>query len=172
MKLVMIAACGQNGELGRASQLPWGRQPADMDFFRDVTTHHTIVMGRKTAESLRRPLPNRRNLVLTTANEPGLVEGFEVVTYEQVLKLVGTVYIIGGEQIYRLFLPYADEIILTEFEATFAECDAFFPYLGTSVWELVDVDYLCFDDEALWDFRRLFFKRKVEGRDDPSPQPK
>ncbi|MCC7543365.1 dihydrofolate reductase [bacterium] len=164
----MIAACGQNGELGRSGQLPWERQPADMDFFRGVTTDHTIVMGRKTAESLRGPLPRRRNLVLTTAEEPSLVEGFEVVSYDEVLNLEGKVFIIGGEQIYRLFLPHADEIILTEFEMVFVGCDAFFPYLGNSVWELTDTDTQHFNDEALWDFRRLFFKRKIEVRDESS----
>jgi len=121
-----IAAMSANRVIGREGALPW-RLPEDMKFFRAQTTGHPIVMGRKTWDSLGRPLPGRRNIVLSRTMEA--VAGMEVVrSVEELdaLGLEGDVYIIGGAEIYRLLLPRCVAVYLTVLEAA-AEGDAFFP---------------------------------------------
>ena len=125
-----IAAMSANRVIGRDGALPW-RLPEDMKFFRTQTTGHPIVMGRKTWDSLGRPLPGRRNIVLSRTMTP--VEGAEVVrSVEELdaLGLEGDVYIIGGAEIYRLLLPRCAAVYLTVLTAE-AEGDAFFPEFET-----------------------------------------
>ena len=125
-----IAAMSANRVIGRDGALPW-RLPEDMKFFRAQTTGHPIVMGRKTWDSLGRPLPGRRNIVLSRTMTP--VEGAEVVrSVEELdaLGLEGDVYIIGGAEIYRLLLPRCAAVYLTVLTAE-AEGDAFFPEFET-----------------------------------------
>jgi dihydrofolate reductase len=121
-----IAAMSANRVIGRDGALPW-RLPEDMKFFRAQTTGHPIVMGRKTWDSLGRPLLNRRNIVLSRTM--AAVEGAEVVhSVEELdaLGLQGDVYIIGGAEIYRLLMPRCAAVYLTVLTAE-AEGDAFFP---------------------------------------------
>ena len=108
-----IAAMSANRVIGRDGALPW-RLPEDMKFFREQTTGHPIVMGRKTWDSLGRPLPNRRNIVISRTMQA--VEGMEVVRSEEeldALGLEGDVYIIGGAEIYRLLMPRCAAVYLT-----------------------------------------------------------
>ena len=121
-----IAAMSANRVIGRDGSLPW-RLPEDMKFFRAQTTGHPIVMGRKTWDSLGRPLPNRRNIILSRTM--AAAEGAEVVrSVEELdaLGLEGDVYIIGGAEIYRLLMPRCAAVYLTVLTAE-AEGDAFFP---------------------------------------------
>src|SRR5436190_16221397 len=121
-----IAAMSANRVIGKDGALPW-RLPEDMKFFRSVTTGHPIVMGRKTWDSLGRPLPNRRNIVLSRTM--AAVEGAEVVRSPEeldALGLSGDVYVIGGAEIYRLLMPRCAAVYLTVLTAE-AEGDAFFP---------------------------------------------
>lgn len=121
-----IAAMSSNRVIGREGALPW-RLPEDMKFFRAQTTGHPIVMGRKTWESLGRPLPGRRNIVLSRTM--AAVEGAEVVRSVaelDALGLEGDVYVIGGAEIYRLLMPRCAAVYLTVLTAE-AEGDAFFP---------------------------------------------
>lgn len=110
---IAIAAMASNRIIGKDGALPW-HLPEDLKFFRRMTTGHPIVMGRKTWESLGRPLPNRRNLVLsrTLAEALGaeVLPGLDAL---DALALKGHVYIIGGAAIYELLLPRTDEILLT-----------------------------------------------------------
>jgi dihydrofolate reductase len=115
-----------NRVIGRDGALPW-HLPEDLKFFRRTTTGHPILMGRKTWESLGRPLPNRRNLILsrTLSDQPGA----EVLRHPDDLEklgLEGPVYIIGGAEIYQLLLPRTDEILLTLLTEP-AEGDTFLP---------------------------------------------
>ena len=126
VRFLAIAAMSANRVIGKDGALPW-RLPEDMKFFRTVTTGHPIVMGRKTLDSLGRPLPNRRNIVLSRNTPP--VEGAEVVrSIEELdaLGLTGDVYVIGGAEIYRLLMPRCAAVYLTVLTAE-AEGDAFFP---------------------------------------------
>lgn len=115
-----------NRVIGKDGALPW-RLPEDMKFFRAQTMGHPIVMGRKTWDSLGRPLPGRRNIVLSRTLPPA--EGAEVVrSVEELeaLRLEGDIFVIGGAEVYRLLLPRCAAVYLTVLDAE-ADGDAFFP---------------------------------------------
>lgn len=114
--LNMIVAVSKNNQIGIKNQLPW-HIPEDLKYFRLTTSGHTVLMGRKTFESIGQPLPKRKNIVLT--RDPHFTaEGVTVVhTLEEALEIckqeTGDVFIIGGGEIYTLFLPYADHLYIT-----------------------------------------------------------
>lgn len=129
MTLSLIAAIGNNNELGKNNQLLWNL-PADMKHFRDTTRGHTVIMGRKTHESIGRPLPNRRNIVITR-DTTYQKDGVEVVhSIDEALKLFENtdeeVFCIGGADVYAQALPYANKLYITHLDATF-DADTFFP---------------------------------------------
>lgn len=130
MLVSLIAAIGENRELGAKNKLLW-HIPEDMKHFRDTTRGHTVVMGRKTFESIGKALPNRTNIVLT--REKREIQGcITVLTPEEALEIAREnkeeeVFIIGGAEIYALFLPFADRIYLTLVQQSFPHADAFFP---------------------------------------------
>ncbi len=133
MSIEMIAAVGKNLELGKNNELIWHFKE-DMQFFKKTTTGSTVIMGRKTFESLPKTLPNRRNIVISS-NSDYRAEGAEVVgSIEKAIQLAGEdkCFIIGGESIYKTFLPYADSIYLTEIEAVCPDADAYFPEFDKS----------------------------------------
>lgn len=133
--LSIIVAQAKNGVIGKVNDLPW-HLPDDLARFKQLTTGHTVIMGRKTLESImtriHKPLPNRRNIVLTRNSryEP---EGVEVaVSVEEVLDMINQeqeAFVIGGSQVYQAFLPHTDRIYLTQVEADI-DGDSYFPALG------------------------------------------
>ena len=106
--LAMIFASDEHGAIGRDGALPW-RQSTDLQHFKRTTLNKTVVMGRKTWESIGRPLPNRRNVVMTRQKAP---EGVETMTFEEVLELSQNedVMVIRGGEIYALFLEHTKEL--------------------------------------------------------------
>lgn len=139
--ITLIAAYGNNGVLGKDGEIPW-RIPADMAWFKEKTTGKPVVMGRKTWESLPqpfRPLPHRRNIVLTK-NTAYLAPGAEVMHHvADVLNMPmtqGEIMIIGGGLVYDTFLPYADRMILTMVDYNGAG-DTHFPAWQVDKWEQV-----------------------------------
>lgn len=133
-EIVLIAAVARNGVIGRNNTLPW-RLKGDMQFFRRTTTGHPVVMGRRTWESLGRALPGRRNVVVTR-NPLFRAEGAEVVgNLEAAFAIVGEgpIFVIGGADLYRQALPYADRLLITEVEAE-VEGDARFPDFDRSAF--------------------------------------
>ena len=132
--LTLIVATERHNGIGINNNLPW-RLPEDLAFFKRTTTGHPILMGRKTFESIGRPLPNRRNIVITR-NPDWQHEGVETAgSLQQAADLAGDgeVFVIGGAQIYADALPLASRLIVTEIDADFA-CDAFFPAIDPAVW--------------------------------------
>lgn len=134
----IIVATALNGAIGLDNNLLY-RQSADMKHFKELTTGHTVVMGRKTFESLPKgALPNRRNIVLTRNAELSL-EGAECFQdINQVLAHISTeeqVFIIGGEQIYRQTIDIADRIYLTLIQDTPSKADAYFPDIRPDIWQ-------------------------------------
>ena len=120
----IIAAIGKNGELGLNNQLLWHLKE-DMKYFKETTMGYIVVMGRKTFESIGKPLPNRENIVLSRSNLN--INGVKIVNDPyKILEYNEKVFIIGGESIYRFFLPYADNLYLTEIDEE-KNADAFFP---------------------------------------------
>jgi dihydrofolate reductase len=126
--LALIAAVARNGAIGKDNGL-LVHLPQDLPRFKRLTMGHPVVMGRKTWESLGRPLPGRRNIVITH-NPHWQAPGAEAVTFLPAALALASgspkVFVIGGAQIYALALPLADELHLTEIDADF-DADAFFP---------------------------------------------
>ncbi|WP_009959253.1 dihydrofolate reductase [Verrucomicrobium spinosum] len=131
IQLIAIAAMASNRVIGRDGTLPW-HLPEDLKFFKKTTAGHPVLMGRKTFESivaaLGKPLPNRRNIVLSSTLAPQ--EGVEVIPHlaslSQLSALTSPVYLIGGAQLYEALLPVCDELLLTWIDQPY-EGDAFFP---------------------------------------------
>ena len=137
--LTLIAAVAENGAIGYQNKLLYWL-PNDLKRFKALTTGHTIVMGRKTFESLPKgALPNRRNIVLTK-NAHFIAENTETfASLEEALaacKPDEEVFIIGGASIYQQALPYADRLCLTLVHDTPAEADVFFPWLNPADWKV------------------------------------
>ena len=127
----IIAAVGKNYELGLNNKLLWNI-PNDLKYFKENTKNKTVVMGRKTYESIGKPLPNRKNIVLTKQNKK--IENVEIINdYKKVLQLNDDIFIIGGEQIYKVFIPYADNIYLTEINES-KEADSYFPKFNKNLY--------------------------------------
>lgn len=134
----VIAAKARNGVVGQAGRLPW-RLPEDLRYFRELTTGHTVVMGRKTWESLPRALPQRQNIVVTR-NPAYAAPGAQTApTLEAALAAASEpfpVFCIGGGELYRQALPLSSALFLTEIDADF-DGDTFFPPLEPAVWQRV-----------------------------------
>lgn len=137
-KVSIIAAVADNYAIGKQNKLPW-HLPADLKHFKDLTTGHTIVMGKRTFESLPNgPLPNRKNIVLRSILSDGVTEGyFEADSLEDALELAENekeIFIIGGGTVYKQCLDKADAMYITWVHAEFV-ADAFFPKIDFSDWE-------------------------------------
>lgn len=137
-KITIIAAIGKNNELGKNNDLLW-RIPADLAFFREQTINKKIVMGKNTLDSLPRLLPKRLHLVLTHQN---IEENEQLIVFNNLSKLKKyldsldeEVMIIGGAQMYKIFIDIADKLILTEINDE-KVADVYFPIFDKSKWEM------------------------------------
>jgi len=131
---IIVAMDAQRG-IGINNTLPW-KLPEDMAHFKRLTTGNTVIMGRKTFDSIGRPLPNRRNIVITR-NPDWRHDGVEAVgSVEAALALLdgATGFVIGGAEIYQQSMQLADQLIITEIARTY-QCDAFFPEPDANVWQ-------------------------------------
>jgi dihydrofolate reductase len=133
--LSIIVAYSRNRVIGKDNQLPW-RLPSDLAHFKRQTSGHPIIMGRKTWESLGRPLPNRHNIVISRKGIGDFTGATRVHSLEEAIAAAGPVeqaFIIGGSQLYEQSLPAVDEVIATEIDADI-EGDAFFAPLLQTEW--------------------------------------
>lgn len=146
MKLSLIVAAAQNGVIGRDNQLPW-HLPQDLKYFKATTLGKPIIMGRKTYESIGRPLPGRTNIVISRQPDWNATGVLVAQSVEQALALAGQVrneqqqaadevMVIGGAEIYRHALAIADRVYLTRVHADI-DGDAYFPELLASEWTKV-----------------------------------
>lgn len=139
-RIALVAARDRHGVIGKKNQLPW-HLPNDLRRFKELTTGHAILMGRKTWESLGRPLPNRRNIVLSRREDLVLPDGVEAVkSPEEALSLLAgeqMLFVIGGGEVYARFLPIADEMFLTEVHTDVEGGDAFFPDVPLGMFQEV-----------------------------------
>ena len=130
MLISIIAAIGKNNELGKNNALLW-RLPADMKHFKDITSGHPIIMGWKTFLSIGKPLPNRRNIVITNDLNYKNEELDIVHSLEEALSLYKNsdeeVFVIGGAYTYKQALEYANKLYITHIEAEDKNADVFFP---------------------------------------------
>jgi len=140
----IIVAYADGRVIGKDGKIPW-HLPNDMRRFKRITSGHTVVMGRRTLESIGRPLPQRRNVVLTHSNDICL-PGVEVVHSMQEVFNLGDVFIIGGETLYRQFLEVADRLYITEI-ALKTDGDAFFPEWDPQSFTLISAEAGILDEK-------------------------
>ncbi len=143
--IALIVAKSTNNCIGKNGTIPWNL-PEDLAFFKKITTGHTVIMGRKTWESLPpkyRPLPNRKNIVITTQKEYVVPEGVDIMhNISEIPNLYPKTkrFIIGGAQIYKETLAFADTLYITEVHMQVDHCDTFFPDIDMLPWKVVAQD--------------------------------
>jgi len=157
----LIAAIGRNNELGKNNDLIW-RLPADQKFFRETTSEHTVITGRKNFEAMGRALPKRRNIVVTRDTNYR-AEGAEVAhSLEEALALARgekEVFVIGGAEIYRQAMAFADKLYITHIDAEDKDADAFFPEIIPVVWNEISHKEHKKDSENLLDYSFSIYER-------------
>ncbi len=161
-KISLIAAVDSEFAIGRGNALPW-HLPADLQRFKALTLNKTIVMGRKTAESLGRALPKRRNIVLTRSGQVPFEAMEAASSLEDVLSLCkdeDEVCIIGGGEIYRLALPLATHLYLTHVDTIVENADAFFPSFDSKKWQVTPVERYAADEKHAFAFEFVDYKIK------------
>tara|TARA_Y100000782_G_scaffold58795_1_gene64861 strand:- start:8 stop:496 length:489 start_codon:yes stop_codon:yes gene_type:complete len=162
MKITLIAAAAENNALGKDNDLVW-HLPDDFKRFKKLTSHHHIIMGRKTFESFPKPLPNRTHIVITRNSEYDAGEGIIVAdSIDAALDAVmndDNPYVIGGGEIYKLALDQATHIELTRVHSSF-EADAFFPEINENDWELVAETFHPKDERHDYAFTYLTYARR------------
>jgi len=162
--LTIIAAAAENNALGKDNKLIW-HLPLDFKRFKKLTSGHCIIMGRKTFESLPGILPKRKHIVITRQENYKVKEGVTVVSsLEEAIKLAykedDTPYIIGGGEIYKQSMEFADVIELTRVHATM-EADTFFPDIDMKLWDLVNEEFIDKDEKHNFNFSFLSFNKRI-----------
>lgn len=133
MNITLIAALDRKGTIGFDNKLPW-HLPDDLARFKALTTGKTLLMGRKTAESLGRALPNRRNLVLTRGGQVPFIGMQAVSSLDEALAVDHELMVIGGGEIYTMALPFAQQMHLTHVDTELAQADTWFPTFNSDAW--------------------------------------
>ena len=159
----IIVAIAENLAIGKNNDLLW-HIPEDLKRFKQITSGHPVVMGKRTYESLpRRPLPNRRNIVITDVKGEE-IEGCEMAySIEEAIAKSdpsGETFIIGGASVYRQFLPHADRLYLTRVHQSF-DGDVFFPEIDFSKWELHSKEDLHSGEPNDFDYSNEIYQRKL-----------
>jgi len=161
MLVSIIAAMDRNHLIGNKNQLPW-HLPADLAHFKQVTMGKPIIMGRKTFESIGRPLPGRTNIIMTRSADFH-AEGVLVAhSLEQALDFASAeeeVMIIGGSTIYELALPRADRLYMTYVENA-CEGDAWFPEFDIERWHVIDSEQHAADEKNHSNYRFVTYQKK------------
>ncbi|MFW6060895.1 MAG: dihydrofolate reductase [Phycisphaeraceae bacterium] len=161
MTITIIAAMSENRVIGAGGALPW-RLSADLKHFKQLTTGHPILMGRKTFDSIGKPLPNRRNIVLTrdaSWSHPGVEIAHSFDGAVAMIEPNEELFVIGGEQIYRLALPEADRMHLTLVHAR-VQGDAMFPTFPEHQWQLIDQHHHPADERNEHPMTFLHYQRR------------
>ncbi len=157
----LVAGIGKNNELGKGNTLLW-KMPADMRHFIKTTTSHPVVMGRKTFESIGRPLPKRRNIVITR-DITYKHDGIEVVhSIEEALGLLDKkeeIMIIGGAEIYKQSMDIADRLYITHVDDEQKDADAYFPEIIPVVWNEISHEEHKKDSENPFDYTFSIYER-------------
>lgn len=174
MILSIIGAIANNNEIGMKNELLWDL-PIDMKHFRETTSGHPVIMGQKTFESLGmgsdgmlgKPLPNRRNIIITL-DKDFKREGVEIVnSLDELDELLKNgmeddeeAFVIGGGQIYKLLINKADRLYITHVNADFPDADTFFPVIDSDEWETISEDKYEKDEKNIYDCNFAIYNRK------------
>lgn len=171
MELSLIVAIAANNVIGGDNKLLW-HLPADLKYFKNLTTGNIIIMGRKTYDSIGKPLPNRENIVISR-DKNMIIEGCYVVdsldnaidtaqkiNQNESINSQKKVYIIGGEQIYKLAMNIAQKLYITELDCIF-EGDAFFSKIDYNIWKEVSREKHFKDTKNNHDYEFVVYERKI-----------
>ena len=159
--LTMIAAAGKNNALGKNNDLIW-HISEDLKRFKRLTSGHAIIMERKTFESMPKALPNRTNIVLTKKEHYAPEGALVVHSIQEALDLVkndAQPFIIGGGEIYRLFMNYCDRIELTRVHHDF-DADVYFPEIDENQWEIIAEEAVSSSENQPYDYTYLTYEKK------------
>ena len=159
--ITIIAAIGKNGELGKDNDLIW-HLPNDLQRFKKITAGHHIIMGRKTFESLGKPLPNRTTIIITRNPDYKIDNCIVVNSLDAALKVASAdpnPYILGGAEIYSQAIEIAETLDLTLVDANF-EADAFFPQMDTALWKETSREDFKADDKHQYNYSFVTYKKK------------
>lgn len=154
----LIVAHAKQNVIGFKNKMPW-HLPNDLKTVKRLTTGNTIVMGRKTYESLGRALPNRTNVVLSRNKDLSYPDATVIHTIEEIKNLPGKVFIFGGANIYRETCELVDEMFITSIEEVFAG-DTFFPDYDLNEWDIISREKGNVDDDNIYPHEYLHLKRK------------
>lgn len=156
MKISLVAAIAENNAIGKNNDLLWNL-PADFKHFKETTSGHFILMGRKTFESFPKPLPNRTHLIITRQKSYPVPDNcFAFTSIRDALKFAKqqnqeTVYVIGGGEIYKETMSIANELVVTHVNAEFDDADAFFPEI-ISDWKMISEEFHKSNEKNTYDF--------------------
>ncbi len=164
-KVSIIAAVSDNYVIGKSKKLPW-HLPADLKRFKELTTGHVLLMGKRTFQSLPDgPLPNRKNVVLTSMLSEGVVEGyFEANSIDDALDLcenIKRIFVIGGAVVYKQFMEIADDMYITWVHNNF-DGDTFFPEFNQDIWIEVSREDFPVDERNQFPYSFSYYKRRLQ----------
>lgn len=166
----IIVAAASNGAIGGDNKMLW-HMPTDMKYFKNMTTNHTVIMGRKSYDALGKPLPNRVNIVISKNENYKLNGCYTVTSLDEAFNLAQELYsnnddaaeqqifVIGGAQIYRLAMPLVDKLLVTEIKGEF-DGDAFFDKVDQNIWEETARDSHKKDDKNAFDYDFVVYERR------------
>jgi dihydrofolate reductase len=166
MSINSIVACSKNNAIGRENQIPW-YLPADLMYFKKITTGHIIIMGRKTYESIGRALPKRINIVISKNKDFQVEDGVLLFTsfleaIDYALKLAEReIFVIGGGEVYRQALSVSQKIYYTEVDTEITDATVFFPELPESEWKLLSEENHEKDENNPFDYNFKVYGRTV-----------
>lgn len=168
--LSLIVAVAKNNAIGRNNKLLW-HISEDLKYFKATTTGHPVIMGRKTYESIGRPLPGRRNIIVTRGTVPAPeIKNPQITSFEVTNDLEGVValakssenefFVMGGGQLYKQTFNDADRLYITEIHAEAEGADTFFPEISGEQWVAINESEILTDAENGIDFRFVVYKRR------------
>jgi dihydrofolate reductase len=163
MIISIIAAIGKNNEIGANNQLLW-RLSDDLKLFKQLTMGHCIIMGRKTFESIGKPLPGRINIVVTTGKLEidGIYKAIDLNHAIELARETGEeeAFIIGGGQLYGYAIDLADKLCITQVNAEFPHAEIFLPEINYDDWKLLKSEHFLKSDKNEYDFEYKEYLRK------------
>ncbi|MFC8152157.1 dihydrofolate reductase [Bacillus paralicheniformis] len=158
----LITAMDRNRLIGKDNDLPW-HLPQDLKYFKEVTKGHAVIMGRKTFESIGRPLPHRENIIVTSNKELDIPNCQVMHSAEEAVRFAKNkneeCFVIGGSTLYAEILPFADKLYVTKIDENF-EGDRYFPEFSEAEWEIVSRRKGLKDDKNPYDYEFLVYQRK------------
>ncbi|MCL4117587.1 UNVERIFIED_CONTAM: hypothetical protein GTU68_001683 [Idotea baltica] len=167
MKISLIVATAKDGCIGKNNNIPW-HLPADLKYFKGVTTPHHVIMGRKCYESIPekyRPLPNRTNIIITRQKGYQAPKAIVVHSLEEALSIAQfndetEAFVIGGGEIYALAMPQVDTMYITEVDIDVEDGEVFFPIVDETIWELSGKEAHHKDEKNKYNYTFKVYNRK------------